>query len=106
MMIVTLRLPLAAERKKDAIDILQSVIGPTEVMAGCLWCAMYASCDDENELLLVEEWESRDDLERHLRSDEFRHVLAVMDLAAKPPQLTFHSVAQTNGMAWLEAVCR
>jgi quinol monooxygenase YgiN len=58
---------------------------------------LYAHFSSPEEFILVEEWSSRQALENHVRSADFRRVLAIMDLAAQPPDLRFHSVASTEG---------
>jgi hypothetical protein len=47
--------------------------------------------------MLLEEWTSPEALYSHIRSDDFRKVLALMDLAATAPDLSFLTVSSAKG---------
>ncbi len=53
-------------------------------------------------MTLIEEWESREALDRHVRSDHYRKILAAMDLASEPPDIRFCCVALIAGMERIE----
>lgn len=45
---------------------------------------------------LVEVWRSTERMQRHLQSEDFRLVLALMDLSAAPPEFKVHQVLQIS----------
>ena len=47
--------------------------------------------------MLIEEWTSPEALYSHIRSDDFRKILAAMDLAATTPDLSFLTVSSARG---------
>lgn len=98
MILVTLRVVTSAERRTEIWRTLRSLLGRTQAEAGCAGCSLYRDMEDENALLLVEEWNTRADLERHIQSKRYRTVLAVMEAAKEPPELKIHSVVSTAGM--------
>jgi quinol monooxygenase YgiN len=55
-------------------------------------------------LTLIEEWESREALDRHVRSNDYRKILAAMDLASEPPEVQFCSVLKESGMELIEEI--
>ena len=59
---------------------------------------------EQHRLLLLEEWDSRDDLEEHIRSDDFRKVLTVIDMASEPPKVEFHMDSHIRGMDFIQEV--
>ena len=67
-----------AERRDEIVQTFRSLVGPTEVKAGCLGCRVYQDVSDKNALTYVEEWQTQEDLERHLRSDQYRKLLTLI----------------------------
>jgi hypothetical protein len=52
----------------------------------------------------VEEWETPEQLERHMRSARYERLLAVMEASAERPVLRYDQIASTRGLDYLEAV--
>ncbi len=52
----------------------------------------------------LEEWASEAQLVRHLRNDCWKSLLAVMEAAAKPPELRFIWSDKTRGLDYLQEV--
>lgn len=105
MVISVLRLRVPPERKADTIDMLNLMIGPTAAKPGCVHCRLYDNQGLEEEVLLLEEWESQKNLEQHLCSEEFKKALEAMDMASEKPQLAFHSVSNTTGIELVKKLC-
>ncbi len=104
MIIFTLHLTISSKIKDEVLHIVHSLIGPTEAYPSCIRCRLYDDTGNNNEILLLEEWESQEELEQHIRSHEFRKILALMDLANKPPEVSFHTVSNTAGLELVEAL--
>ena len=106
MIISVLRLSVPPERKADTIHMLNLMIGPTAARPGCINCRLYDNQGLEEEVLLMEEWESQKKLEQHLCSEEFKKVLEAMDMASEKPLLAFHCVSKTKGIELVQKLCR
>lgn len=104
MVIVTLHLKVAPEKRLNTLKTIHAMIGPTSVEPGCLHCGFYSSTQNDDELMLLEKWESQAHLERHLRSDDFRKLLAAMETANEPPEISFNKVGSIEGMEMVEAL--
>jgi quinol monooxygenase YgiN len=65
---------------------------------GCLGCRLYLDALEEGAMMLHEIWADENSLERHLRSQEFRNVLLVVEMASKPPEIRFDRIALTGGI--------
>ena len=50
------------------------------------------------ELILMQEWRTRSDLERHLRTPQYRKILEVLELSADEPVVRFNAVVETKGL--------
>jgi hypothetical protein len=46
----------------------------------------------------MQEWETREDLERHLRSSRFGALLGTRTLLSEPPDIEIHTVCLSEGM--------
>jgi quinol monooxygenase YgiN len=49
--------------------------------------------EDENELCILEEWDTRKNLNTHLESDRFRVLRGAMTLLQEPYEMLVHTVA-------------
>jgi len=54
--------------------------------------------------MLTEKWESTAEVERHIDSDEFRKIMAIMDMAIEPPEISFHRVSSIMGFELVEKI--
>lgn len=80
---------------------LRGIAEPTRVRAGCRRFEVYQAAEDPNALMLVEEWESREAMNAHIRSRDFRVVLSVIDMSRDAPHVQFDSIVVREGLALL-----
>ena len=104
MIQASLRIVAPPERRDEIVQTFRSLLEPTGVKRGCLGCRLYQDVTDDNALTYVEEWETREDFERHLRSDQYRKHLALIDLSTSPPELRFYTISETCGLEYLASV--
>jgi quinol monooxygenase YgiN len=93
---------LPAERQQLG-KALRLLTGPTAVLPGCLSCNVFRGDQDSNELLVEIDWESKEDLIRHIRSDTYKQLLLLMELSPKPPVIEFFKVIEIRGLDLVEA---
>ena len=99
-----LRVTVTSRRRKGALDLLNFIAGPIRNLPGCMSCQAYQDVDNPNRLTLVEEWESLEELEKHIGTDDYRNKLSMMDLSSQPPEIFFHTVSETRGIDLITAV--
>ena len=99
-----LRVTVSSGGRKGALDLLNFITGPMRNLPGCMSCQVYQDVDNPNRLTFVEEWESLEDLEKHIGTDDYRKELSIMDLSSQPPEILFHTVSETRGMDLITAV--
>jgi len=100
----TLKMIVHPERRGDILETMMGMLEPTRVERGCLSYRLYEDVEDRNTFVLVEEWETRKDLETHIRTDNEQRLLALMDLLSGQPELRFNTVSHTAGMNFIENV--
>ena len=96
--LVTLKMVVRPERRSDLLVTMRGVLEPTRVEKGCLSYRLYEDTENKNAFVLLEEWATQEDLERHIRTDNQLRLLALMDLLSEQPELRFNTVAKTAGM--------
>ena len=104
MIIVTLRIKVPDNRRKEFLDSARLIIGPTKVQPGCISCKFYQDVDDPDSMLFVEEWSSREDYEHHIKSDTFRIILSLIDLSAEAPLIKLNTISKTEGLEVIKEV--
>lgn len=102
--LVTLRMIVRPERRSDLLETMRGMLEPARVERGCLSYRLYQDVEDRDTLVLVEEWKTQKDLENHIRTDNQRRLLALMDLLSEQPELRFNTVSHTEGMELIEDV--
>ena len=102
MIIFTLCFKVSVSKRKEVISLFDSLVGPLSVKPGCIRVALLSDVNGHEDLMLLEEWQSRAELDKHIRSDEFRKILALMDLANESPKTRFYQVSSTEGFEVVE----
>ena len=93
MILVAIRTKVLAEKRKELSRTIASPIGSLRTEKGCLRCDFYQSMEDKNELCILEEWDTRENLDSHLKSERFRVLRGAMSLLQKPYEMLVHTVA-------------
>src|SRR5262245_39792388 len=104
MILVTLSIVALPGRREEMIEVFWQLLGPVGVEPGCRACRLYQEVGNGETLLYVEEWETQEQLEHHMRSSRYERLLAIMEASAHPPVLRYYSVSAARGLDYLEAV--
>jgi quinol monooxygenase YgiN len=102
MIIGTVRILPASDRRADVLEVLRLVQGRVQQQPGCTACHIYQEDDPESAIVFVERWTGRAALEAHLRSDIYQRILGAIELSAKPPAITFEHVSAAEGIEVIE----
>jgi quinol monooxygenase YgiN len=98
MILVIIRMKVLAEKRKELSQTIASLIGLIRTEKGCRRCDFCRSMEDENELCLLEEWDTQENLKRYLKSERFRVLRVAMNLLQEPYGMMFHTVFHPAGM--------
>jgi len=94
----TIRITASKNPNDEIVRLLRSLIEPTRVETGCVSCGLYKDLHDPSIIIWVEEWNTQEDLERHLRSRQYKKILAAFDMSSAQPDMRFNTVVETKGM--------
>ena len=96
MILVIIRMKVLAEKRKELSQTIISLIGSLRAEKGCLRCDFCQGMEDENELCILEEWDTRENLDSHLKSEHFKVLRGAMNLLREPYKMRVHTVAAGN----------
>ena len=102
MVLATVRLMIPPQKHDEALKILKSAAAQCGLTPSCLSSRIYQDAQEHNVLMFEERWRSREDLERHLRSDEYYKVLLVIEMALKRPEIRFETISESTGIETVE----
>ena len=106
MILATLRMVVRPDRRNDLLETMRGMLEPARVERGCLSYRLYEDVENRNAFVLLEEWTTQEDLERHISKDTQRWLLSLMDLLSELPELRFNTVSHSAGMDLIENVLR
>jgi len=103
MVVVRITLIALPEKQLEVMQTLLSMIEPTAKEKGCLNYTVCNSIEDPNCFSLLEEWETREDLDRHIRSHRFEVLLGTKTLLRQPLEVRIHTVQHSEGIEAIHA---
>ena len=104
MIIVRITMEALMEKRIEIMQTLLSMIEPTAKEKGCLSYDIFCDLEDNHVFSLIEEWETREDLDHHIRSERFSVLLGTRSLLAKPLEMKIHTVSHSEGVEVINAL--
>jgi quinol monooxygenase YgiN len=101
-MMITMKVHL--EKRTEMMQTLLSMIEPTGKEKGCLNYDVSCNIEGKTVFNLIEAWETREDLDRHIRSERFGVLLGTKSLLAKPLEMKIHTVSLSEGAEVVNAL--
>lgn len=104
MIIELLKIKTQLKKRLQVLEILQSMQNQTLVKRDCIACNIYVAHDNEDEIIFLQKWHTKEALYRHIQSDLYIRVLTAMELADEPPEICFCDVTEINGIELIETL--
>ena len=95
------KLRFDADMVDSAVQLLLSVSERIEAKAGCQSCSISREALESNSIRYIEIWSSEAEFTPHVQSDEFRNVLAAMDMCCEEPSVVIGTLSGRDGIAYL-----
>ena len=86
------------EKQKEILQTLLSLIDSPKKDKGCLNYGVFCDIEDQNVFNLISEWDTRQHLDQHMRSDGFSVLLGTKSLLTEPMEIKIFTVSGTEGM--------
>ena len=97
-----LKMDFAPAKVSEAVDILRSIVERIRATRGCISCSVYQEAGNHCLVVFEEKWRCDKDLQRLLRSEDYRKVLMVMEMADARPEIRFETVSGLGGVEIIE----
>jgi quinol monooxygenase YgiN len=104
MIIVRITMTARPEKRKEVMQTLLSMVEPTLQAKGCLSYQVFQGIEDENVFSLIKEWATREDLDRHLRTDRFGVLLGTKILLTEQQNIQIHTISHSEGIKAVHAI--
>jgi quinol monooxygenase YgiN len=98
LIVFSIQIVAPDERRTALLRTLGSMLGPTRVAPGCLDARLYSDVDGRKTLLLVEDWQSREQFERNLDPAKLNAIVAAIELSNEPPVVRVDVVERHEGI--------
>jgi quinol monooxygenase YgiN len=98
MILFIIRMKVLNEKRMELSQAISSLIGSIRAEKGCRRCDFCRNMEDENDLCLLEEWDTQGNLKGHLKSGRFKVLRGAMNLLQEPCEMIFHTVFHPAGM--------
>jgi quinol monooxygenase YgiN len=98
LIVFSLQIIAPDERRAVLLRTLAAMLGPTRAAPGCLEARLYSGLDPRKTLLLVEDWDSREQFERNLDAAKLNAIVAAIELSSEAPVVRIDTVERREGM--------
>jgi quinol monooxygenase YgiN len=92
------------EKRTEMMQTLLSMIETAAKENGCLSYDIFCDLEDNHVFNMIEEWETREDLDSHIRSERFSVLLGTKSLLAKPLEIKIYTVSHSEGVEVVNAL--
>jgi len=106
MILANIRMKIPPQKRGEALKILKSIVEGNRILPGCLHCRIYEDLQEDDVIMYEEMWRGEEELENHLRSEEYRKVLLVMEMAINHPEIEFNTLMSSTGIETIEKARR
>ena len=104
MIVTTIRMHTTAENRKELMQTFRWLSDPSKCASGCKSCRVYREVGNEETVIFIQEWDSRNHLDNHLRSNEFAVMVGAMSLLEQPDTVEFQVLDQVEGSHSVEEI--
>ncbi len=103
-MIVFIIMNVLPEKQKEVLQTLLSLIASSGEAEDYLSYGIFSDIEDQNNFILISEWETRKHLDHHMRSNRFRVLMGTKSLLKEPIEIQTFALSDTEGMEAVNAV--
>ena len=104
MFMISLKISSSPDRRSELFNTLKLLISPVSVTPGCIQCRLFEDTSEIGCFMVIEEWQTREDLVRRLKSDHFRRLLTVLEKSSTPPEVRCEKILNVNGIETIDAL--
>ena len=88
---------------RELLDLLKVISSRTKFQTGCSQSEVW-QIKETSEIMLMESWRSKDDLDSHINSNLFKRLIAALEMSALEPQISYLECEDIRGIDLIEEV--
>jgi quinol monooxygenase YgiN len=104
MILSTVRLAISAQHRPEVLRILRVFMGHATARTGCAGVSVSQDLNNPEMVTIRDQWVTREDLDEHVRSSDYRLLLTVIDLSEIPPEISFDDLDHLGGLDLVQAL--
>ena len=104
MVVALIRVKVPPYNSREILQTLQSLSNSIQNQKGCLSYHFYLEMGNDNAVCLIEEWETREDIDNHFLSRDFAVLFGATNLLRDSSAIEFQLLSPTAGIEAVEAV--
>jgi quinol monooxygenase YgiN len=97
MTLLIIRMNVLSEKRTELSQTIASLSSSIRMEKGCQRCDFCRSVEYENRFVLLEEWDTRENLKNHMKSEHFKVIRGAINLLQEPYEAMFHTVLNLKG---------
>ena len=98
MVVVTLTMHARSEKRRELLQTLYELLPLLSKEQGCRDVRVYMDAENINHLILVEEWDTQQDVERHMQSNYCDVLRGAMQILTNSSEIRFSPVSHIAHM--------
>ena len=103
MIMSTTRITVSSANRSELFQTVLTLLTSVMNQKGCLSSRFYLDSADNNSALLVEEWDSQEDWDNHLRSRDCAVLLGAVSVLCRPSSVEFKLLSYVAGIEAITA---
>ena len=100
VIVFSVEIRTATKRRSLVLKTLRAVLGPTKAAPGCLAARLYSSAEQSTAVLLLEEWQSREDFDLSLYPARLRQSVRGLETPTYLLVVHLDTVERHEGLDW------
>lgn len=104
MILSLIELAPLPNKREEILELLRFSVDRLRGKPGCLSSGVYEAADENQTILYVERWISKEELHRHIQSNLYLGILNATDLAMEPREIAFCELSDMQSMELIVAL--
>lgn len=104
MILSLIELTPLPNKREEILELLRFSVDRLRGKPGCLSSGVYEADDENQTILYMERWTSKEELHRHIQSNHYRGILNATDLAMEPRDIAFCEISDVQSMQLIVAL--
>ena len=104
MIILKISLNVIREKRLEMMQTLISMIEPRSKNAGCMSYVVLNDLSDKYRFCILGEWETREELDLHIESNQFGVLLGTKAFLSQPLDIQIQTVSHLDGMDYISMI--